>query len=255
MTSAHSSPANGIGLSPQQFAAAFPFHLALGRDLKLRQLGNSLQRVAPDLVPGLSIAQSFDLVRPKQGRLDFDWIVANRSHLFLLRHRPSGMLLRGEFVLLPNAQTLVFLASPWLTDSSQLSSYGLELRDFAVHDPMTDLLLVMQFKKQALEDTTALNESLTRRQAELQHTNMQLSLQFKVAELTSQAGTSIEAAACLLAQICTAFGWQYGGLWVVRENRLNFAASWQVPGFDAQAFIKASQEMEYEPGDGLLGRV
>ena len=167
MNGAQAPAAVAIGLSPEQFAAAFPFHLAFGRELRLLQAGSSLRRVAPDLVPGASIPQSMDLIHPEEGQFDFDWIVTNRSRFFLFLHRPSGMRLRGGFVLLPDAKTLAFLASPWLTDSSQLASFGLELEDFAVHDPMTDLLLVLQFNKQALNDATALNEKLTRRQAEL----------------------------------------------------------------------------------------
>lgn len=255
MKGAHSPPTAGIGLSPEQFAATFPFHLVLGRDLRLLQAGRSLGRVAPDLVPGASIAQSLDIIRPEEGQLNFEWIVANRAHFFLLRHQPSGLRLRGEFVLLPDAQALVFLASPWLDDSSQLASFGLELGDFATHDPMTDLLLVMQFNKQALEDAKILNENLKLRQAELRRTNVQLSLQFQVAQLTSRASTPIEAAAWLLEPICAALGWQYGGLWVARGNRLPFAAGWCAPEVNAEAFMNASREIEMERGVELPGRV
>lgn len=255
MNGAHSPAAAAISLSPEQFAAAFPFHLALGRDLRLLQAGSSLRRVAPDLVLGASIAQSMDIIHPKDGQLNFKWIAAHRAHFFLLRHRPSGLHLRGEFVLLPDAQSLVFLASPWLTDSSQLTTFGLELGDFAVHDPMTDLLLVLQFNKQALEDASVLNEKLKLRQVELRQTNAQLSLQFKVAHLTSQASTPIEAAAWLLEPICEALGWQCGGLWVRGKSRLQYAAGWHAPTGDFGAFLKASRETDMERGHGLPGRV
>lgn len=255
MNGAQAPAAVAIGLSPEQFAAAFPFHLAFGRELRVLQAGSSLRRVAPDLVPGASIPQSMDLVHPEKGKIDFDWIVANRSRFFLFLHRPSGMSLRGGFVLLSDAKTLVFLASPWLTDSSQLASFGLELEDFAVHDPMTDLLLVLQFNKQALDDATALNEKLKRRQAELRLTNAQLSLQFQVARLTSQAGTPIEAAAWLLEPICEALGWRYGGLWLLRNGRLQFSGEWHARACDAETFLKAARETDMECGIGLLGRV
>jgi signal transduction histidine kinase/DNA-binding response OmpR family regulator len=253
MNDPQSHESAAIGLSPEQFAAAFPFHLAIRRDLTVLQVGRTLRRVAPDLVPGASIAQSMDLIRP-QCQLNFETIVAKLKDLFLIRHRPSGLQLRGEFVLLPEAQTLVFLASPWLTDSLQLTSFGLDLGDFAVHDPMTDLLMVMQFNKQALEDAKALNEKLTLRQAELRRANALLSLQFQVARLTSQASIPIEAAACVLEPICAALDWQCGELWVIRGSRLQFAAGWHAPAFDAEAFLKASREIDMELGSGLPGR-
>jgi signal transduction histidine kinase/DNA-binding response OmpR family regulator len=255
MNGAHSPAAAAIGMSPEQFAAAFPFHLALGRDLTLLQAGRALRRVAPDLVPGASIAQSMDLIRPEEGRLSFEWIVANCARFFLLQHRSTGLRLRGEFVLLPDAQALVFLASPWLNDSSELTSFGLELGDFAVHDPMTDLLFVLQFNKQALEDATLLNKRLTLGQADLRRANARLSLQFRVASLMSQASTPIEAAASLLEPICAALGWQCGGLWIARENCLQYAAGWHAPECDAEAFLKASGETDMERGIGLPGRV
>ena len=79
MKGGHSAPAAGIGLSPEQFAATFPFHLVIGRDLRLLQAGRSLLRVVPDLVFGASIAQSMDIIRPEAGQLDFEWIAANRA--------------------------------------------------------------------------------------------------------------------------------------------------------------------------------
>ena len=255
MNGAHSPAAAAIGLSPEQFAAAFPFHLAFGRDLTLLQAGRALRRVAPDLVPGASIAQSMDIIRPEQGQLSFEWIVAHRARFFLLRHRPSGLHLRGEFVFLPDAQALLFLASPWLTDSSQLASFGLELGDFAVHDPMTDLLLVLQFNKQALADAAVLNEKLKLGQAELRRANARLFLQFQVAHLLSRASDPIDSAVSLLEPICAALGYQWGALWVVRENGLQYAAGWHAPECDAEAFLKASRETDMERGNGLPGRV
>lgn len=255
MNGVHSPTASMVGLPPEEFAAAFPFHLAFGCDMVLLQVGSSLRRIASDLVPGSSIAQSLDMLRPENGRLGFDWIVANRARFFLLEHRPSGLRLRGGFILLPDAQTLLFLASPWLTDASQLASFGLELEHFSVHDPMTDLLMVLQFSKQALEDASALNRKLALRQEELRQTNARLSLQFKVGQLLSQTGTPIEVAASLLEPICDAVGWQCGGLWVATDGRLLCEGVWHAPICDAKAFLEASCETTMERGIGLPGRV
>ena len=108
-----------IGLPPAQFAAAFPFHFALDQQLRLLQTGSSLLRICPDLKPGVSLAEVFEPFRPK-GQIALDWVRKNIDHFFLLEHRVSKLLLRGQFMLLPETDTILFLGSPWLTDSSEI---------------------------------------------------------------------------------------------------------------------------------------
>ena len=163
------SPA--VGLVGEQFAAAFPFHLVIAPDLSLLQVGATLSRIATNLAPGVPLANCFTILLPEECQISYPWIVANRSRFVLLEHRTTGLQLRGGFTLLPDTGTLLFLASPWITDSSAMSDLGLGLEDFAVHDPMADLLMVLQFNKQALSDAQAVARKLTLRQGELRVAN------------------------------------------------------------------------------------
>ena len=164
---------SAVGLPPEHFAAAFPFHFALNQQLQFIQVGASLRRICPDVQLGFELAQVFQPFRPK-GEISLDWVRKNIDHFFLLEHRVSKLLLRGQFMLLPENNTILFLGSPWLTDSSEIVKLGLNLEDFAIHDPAADMLQVFQASKIALEDSKKLAEKLTAQRAELRIANERL---------------------------------------------------------------------------------
>jgi len=162
-----------FGLPPEQFAVAFPFHLALDRNLVLVQTGQSLRRLCPDAVSGAPLARVFRLVRP-EGEWTYAYLLDNQRELFLIAHALSGLQLRGEFVFLPGESVFLFLGSPWLTDSSEVAERGLAFEDFAIHDPVVDLLQVMEGQKMALADAKKLLAKLSRQREELRATNERL---------------------------------------------------------------------------------
>jgi PAS domain S-box-containing protein len=162
-----------IGLPPEQFAAAFPFHFALDGDLKFIQAGDTLKRICADVQTGVALEKIFHAMRPR-GEVSRQWIENNRAHFFLLEHRKTNLLLRGEFMQLPEQNLWLFLGSPWFTDSSEISALGLRFEDFAIHDPVADMLQVFQANKIALEDAKKLADKLTAQRAELRLANERL---------------------------------------------------------------------------------
>lgn len=166
-------PASRIGLPPEQFAAAFPFHLALDRNLKFLQAGSTIRRICPDLQPGTTLAEIFRPIQP-MGEITPEWILANRLRFFLLEHRATGLQLRGEFMLLPHEDTLLFLGSPWFLDSAEIAARGLGFEDFAIHDSVVDMLQVFQASKVALADAKKLAAKLSSQRAELRVANERL---------------------------------------------------------------------------------
>jgi len=165
-----------IGLPPEQFEVAFPFHLALDQHLTLRQVGRTLRRVCPDAAPGRQMTSIFRVLRP-EGECSFEWLVSNQRELFLLTHLASGLQLRGQFIVLPAAPILLFLGSPWFTDSAEVAERGLGFEDFAIHDSVVDLLQVSQAQKMALGDAKKLLAKLSTQQGELRAANERLQRQ------------------------------------------------------------------------------
>ena len=159
-----------IGLPPAQFAAAFPFHLALDRELKLIQAGSTLRRICPDVQPGADLALIFRSLRP-EGPLSLEWVREHMLRFFLLEHRATKLQLRGEFMLLPGEDTLLFLGSPWFHDTAEITERGLGFEDFALHDPVVDMLQVFQASKMALADAKKLAAKLTTQRADLRAAN------------------------------------------------------------------------------------
>jgi PAS domain S-box-containing protein len=149
-----------ISLPPEQFATAFPFHFALDLNLNLLQVGASLHRICPDFKTGVPLAHIFNAVRPI-GTISLDWIQNHRNQVFLLEAITRRLVLRGEFMELPGQEILMFLGSPWFGDSSEIVAMGLKSEDFAIHDPMADMLQIFGGTKVALADAKELADSLT----------------------------------------------------------------------------------------------
>ena len=169
------APEYRLGLPPEQFAAAFPYHFALDRGFRFLQVGSSLARICPDIREGVTAGDVLRRVG-QEGPVTRGWVLANMSRFFLLEHAASGLQLRGQFVTAADG-ALLFLGSPWFTDSSQINAFGLRFDDFAIHDPIVDLLLVLQASKAAVADGQKLAKKLTVQRAELQAANEQLRAQ------------------------------------------------------------------------------
>lgn len=154
------------GVPAEQLASVFPFHFALGRELELVQIGPTLQRICPDVQLGADFTQLFVSIRT-EGDMSWDWILQHRSHFFLFEHLATQLQLRGEFVQLPETEVVLFLGSPWFTDTEQFVAFNLGFKDFAIHDPVIDMLHIIQANKLALSDAHRLTEKLTERGLEL----------------------------------------------------------------------------------------
>lgn len=147
-----------LNLSPLQFAAAFPFHLVLDAQLRVVQSGAVLSRLCAGLSAGTVLGEHFTVQRPALQRMDFGAIRQHAKSLFVLQHRTRPLRLRGEFVA--QGRRLFFLGSPWVAEMADVGRIGLALNDFAVHDPVVDLLFLLQSKNKALADTQELSRRL-----------------------------------------------------------------------------------------------
>ncbi len=140
-----------LGLSPQQLAEVFPFHVAVDRQLLVLQYGRGLSRLFPDLKNGRSLGEFFRVARPRVA-LEFEAMLAQRRSPFVLEALGGQWRMRGQVLSMPEHDALVFLGSPWVTDTRQLAQLGLTLADFAIQDPMVDSIFLLQELNTALAD-------------------------------------------------------------------------------------------------------
>ena len=189
-----------VTLTAEEFAEAFPFHFALDRAWKVVQFGRNLPRICPRIAVGCEADQALRLVRPE---VPFGWEAVSRytRTLFLIECRVSGVSLRGQMVMLAGGQEMLFLGSPWFTAADDLLASGLGLEDFAIHDPGTDMLLVMQAQNAAVAELKELAGRLTQQRTELRRTNRLLEIQNAELKAARDALARSEAEARLLGLV------------------------------------------------------
>jgi PAS domain S-box-containing protein len=182
MTNNRAIESKQFSLDPDQFAALFPFHLVIDRDMKILQAGGVLQRILePILIVGSSLEEHFHVNRPK---CPVSFAAINQHtrsskegaspSLFLLQSHHKEMQLKGEMVYLEASDHLLFLGSPWITEITDLKKLDLKLDDFPLYDSVADYLFLLQAKNSALADTKKLTARLTSQRAESRATASRL---------------------------------------------------------------------------------
>jgi signal transduction histidine kinase len=151
---------------PDFFSTIFPFYLILNRDLEIIYVGPVLKRLYPEIVSYKYFSQHFVIKRPKVVS-DFDAIRAHPRSLFLLESIQNGMLLKGQIVYVDYEDIILFLGSPWITDSKIMADFNLKLSDFALHDPVADFLFLLQAQSTSLKDAKRLADKLAKQKIEI----------------------------------------------------------------------------------------
>ena len=140
-------------LGAREIAKVFPFYFTLDRTLRIVAHGPSLGRLIPHLAVGQPFDQVFAINRPKV-RAEFDELARSQRALVLLEIRAvDGLLLKGQLVEC-EPDLLIFLGSPWVTSIKRLQNVGLSFKDFAIHDPISDYLVLLQAQRTSLDDAS-----------------------------------------------------------------------------------------------------
>jgi PAS domain S-box-containing protein len=84
-----------------------------------------------------------------------------------------------------------------------------------------------------------------------------LALQGSVSRILSESPAVADAAEHILRVLGEALGWKLGAIWTLAPDAavLRRAAAWSAAGFDAAEFDAASDQIRFERGIGLPGRV
>ncbi|WSG39252.1 diguanylate cyclase [Dactylosporangium sp. NBC_01737] len=151
------------------FAAAFPFHLVLDRDLRILQAGPSLHRLCPGIRPGAPLGSLFTVTTPRSAST-FEAMAGRARSIFLLRGTTDrSVTLRGQMLHDAADGVLFFVGSPWVTDTAALGGLGLTLDDFAVSDAVVDYALLLQNQAASLATARDLAARLQASTVELTH--------------------------------------------------------------------------------------
>ena len=152
---------NRHGLNPALLQAAFPFHLAVDRDLIVVQAGTSLQRLCARPLIGERMTALFEIATPKVS-FTFEMLARSPRSLIILRSRMHpDLALRGQVLHDADEDVLIFVGSPWVTSTSAFAALGLTLSDFATSDAVVDYVLMLQNQSTALAEARALADQLS----------------------------------------------------------------------------------------------
>ncbi len=159
---------SGSWLPPRFFSRLFPFHIILDSNLRVVGFGESLRKVVRGIEIGDEFYRHFRWKRPVHENVAFDELTRRSNKLFLAKSVERDIDLRGQLSHVAEQGALFYLCAPWLTQMSQLKGLGLELSDFAVHDPIVDFLFLLQSRDAGLADARKLAARLKRRGEDLQ---------------------------------------------------------------------------------------
>ncbi len=163
-----------FGLAPEQFAALFPFHLVINRELKIVQSGEAIARILqPEILLNSSLTEHFHIYRPKCLE-NFEAISQQTRSLFILQSQRHEIRLKGQMIYLEPWDHLLFIGSPWITEIADLKKLGLSINDFPLYDSVSDYLFLLQGKNAALADAQKLTTKLKEQRTQLQATALRL---------------------------------------------------------------------------------
>jgi len=160
-------PDESFSIGEAALDGLFPFHVVVGADGGLLNVGSALRRAVPEIGPGQPFAEHFRISRP--GRLAGAESEPERlqGHLLRLVAGKGGLELRGQVTALDGGSAYLIAASPIVATSEELNRLGLHVSDFALHDSAPDLIILLQASQTALQDTRRLASRLEATSEEL----------------------------------------------------------------------------------------
>ncbi|MGB1278236.1 MAG: hypothetical protein ACPG77_20995 [Nannocystaceae bacterium] len=120
---------HSLALDADGLRAAFPFYLAFSRDLQVVDVGPSLAKIAPALVPGEGLLAHLSVVQPELESLDFTALTQHPGAVFVLELGDSGTMLSGPILLASQPSVGLFLGSPSLAGVSLVDRESLSRGD------------------------------------------------------------------------------------------------------------------------------
>jgi signal transduction histidine kinase len=151
---------------PDVFGKIFPFYIVLNPDLEILHVGPVLKRLYPNILKHKKFQEQFEIKRPKIVT-DFNAFRTHTRSLFLLESLQNGMQLKGQIVYVDYEDVILFLGSPWITDPTTMTDFKLKISDFALHDPVTDFLFLLQAQSTSLKDAKKLANKLAEQKIEI----------------------------------------------------------------------------------------
>lgn len=160
-----------IGFEQEQFSKIFPFFIVINNELIIESCGRSIMKLNSNLI-NTSFNEKFQVKRPFLQKCDFEEIKTLVNQVVFLGFNAKTQLsLRGQFEIIPDSDKMIFIGSPWFDSMKLLQNYNLNLHDFAYHDPIIDMLHVLNNQEIGAIELTQLVKRINQQKNDLKEAN------------------------------------------------------------------------------------
>jgi PAS domain S-box-containing protein len=125
------------------FNKLFPFYILIDNNFNIKSYGKSLIKIIPNLKENSLFLDFFLIKRPHYQQPNFSDLFTLCSQLIVLESlQKKPIILRGQFQ--QHKDFFLFVGSPWFISMDEVAKRNLKLKDFAIHDPLIDLLHLLK---------------------------------------------------------------------------------------------------------------
>ena len=165
--------AQQFNVSNDTFNKIFPFYFLLDENLSMVSCGRSLMKLLPNPKEGDHFSSIFKFVRPGIDKITATTFSEINNQLVVIETNAlNSISLRGQFESYENG--FLFIGSPWFNDMNDLIEKKLTVNDFAFHDPLIDLLHVMNNVKNTSNELKELLTTVNKQKNELKKANKEI---------------------------------------------------------------------------------
>lgn len=161
-----------FNFSDDSFNRLFPFYILIDRSLQIESFGKSLFKICPFLENSTSFLDNFIIKRPHLEQPTFDEIIINSNQLTVIESKVNGISLRGQFERVNSS--LLFVGSPWFNSMNEVVEKKLTLHDFAFHDPLIDLLHILNNQENTAKELKELLIVVSNQKNKLKQANKEI---------------------------------------------------------------------------------
>ena len=156
-----------VKFEDSQFNRIFPFYVLINPDLMVASNGTTLEKMFPG-TSRHSFFENYIVKRPELEAASFQSLLSLCNQMVIIEClNPEKTILRGQLELLTETNQLLFIGSAWFNSMEQIIEKNLGLKDFALHDPLIDLLHVLKTEEIATDDLKQLLNTVNKQKDEL----------------------------------------------------------------------------------------
>ena len=158
----------------RRWAEAFPFSFVIDQSRRIITAGALLRRIYPVVDAQPLLDDCFSTAHQDLG-CDFTQLASDSGKLLILSRKPPGLgpCLRGQWMPVSD-EGLMFIGWPWVTSFGQLGAMGIKLSEIPPHNPLAEMLMLLQTNRAAMDDAHELAQVLRQRSHELEEVNKEL---------------------------------------------------------------------------------